>query len=109
MNGFDLIILATLALFAVFGAWRGLLSEVISLLTWVLSIVLAWFFAAPVSRLFSGVIEDQALRQLSAFVLIFAVVFVLGLVTSWLLHKYFPLKRAFRLANTALGGLIANE
>ncbi|HSW52790.1 MAG TPA: CvpA family protein, partial [Sulfuricaulis sp.] len=98
MNGFDLLILATLALFAVFGAWRGLLSEVISLLTWALSIVLAWFFAAPVSRLFSGVIQDEALRQLAAFVLIFAVVFVLGLVTSWLLHKYFPLKRAFRLA-----------
>jgi membrane protein required for colicin V production len=106
MNGFDLLILATLALFVALGAWRGLLSEVISLLTWVLSIVLAWFFAAPVSRLFSGAIQDEALRQLAAFALIFFVVFVLGLVTSWLLHKYFPLKRAFRIANAVLGGVV---
>ena len=34
MNGFDLLILAMLALFVALGAWRGLLSEVISLLTW---------------------------------------------------------------------------
>lgn len=106
MNGFDLLILAMLALFAALGAWRGLLSEVISLLTWVLSVVLAWFYAAPLSRLFRGVVEDEALRQLSAFVLIFVAVFVLGLVSSWLLHKYFPLKRAFRLANTVFGGVV---
>ncbi|MEW6331931.1 MAG: CvpA family protein [Pseudomonadota bacterium] len=106
MNGFDLLILAMLALFAVFGAWRGLLSEVISLLTWALSVILAWFYAAPVSRLLTGIVEDAALRQLSAFVLIFAGVFVLGLVSSWLLHKHFPLKRAFRLANTILGSAV---
>jgi membrane protein required for colicin V production len=104
MNGFDLLILATLALFAVFGAWRGLLSEVISLLTWVLACVLGWFFAAPVSRLLSGVAEDEALRQLFAFVLIFAVVFTLGLVASWFLHKLFARRGVFRLANTVLGG-----
>lgn len=106
MNGFDLIILATLALFALFGAWRGLLSEVVSLLTWALSLVLAWFYAAPVSRIFSRFTDDAALRQLFAFVLIFALVFILGLVSSWLLHKYFPLRRGFRLANTVLGGLV---
>jgi membrane protein required for colicin V production len=106
MNSFDLLILATLALFTALGAWRGLLSEVISLLTWVLACVLAWFYAAPVSRLLRGMVEDEALRQLLAFVLIFAAVFVLGLVTSWLLHKHFPLKRGFRLANTVLGGLV---
>lgn len=106
MNGFDLIILAILGLFVALGAWRGLLSEVISLLTWVLSVALAWFYAAPVSRLFTGLVEDEALRQLLAFTLIFAGVFVLGLVSTWLLHKYFPLKHAFRLANTVLGGLV---
>ncbi|BAV32906.1 colicin V production protein [Sulfuricaulis limicola] len=106
MNGFDLLILATLALFVALGAWRGLLSEAISLLTWVLACVLAWFYAAPLSRLLRGLVQDEALRQLSAFVLIFAVVFVLGVVASWLLHKYFPLRRGFRLANTVLGGLV---
>jgi membrane protein required for colicin V production len=104
MNGFDLLILATLVLFAAFGAWRGLLGEMISLLTWVLACVLGWLFAAPVSRLLSGVAEDEALRQLLAFVLIFAAVFTLGLVASWFLHKLFVRRGAFRLANTVLGG-----
>ncbi len=107
MNGFDLLILATLTLFAALGAWRGLLSEVISLLTWVLSVRACLVLSRRRFRgLFRGVVEDEALRQLSAFVLIFVVVFVLGLVSSWLLHKYFPLKRAFRIANTALGGVV---
>ena len=106
MNSFDLLIIGILAIFAAIGAWRGLLDELISMLTWVLSVVLAWFYAAPVSNLLKGLVEDDALRQLSAFVLIFVLVFVLGMVASWLIHKYFPAKRAFRLANTALGGLV---
>ena len=106
MNSFDLLILGIVAIFAAIGAWRGMMREVISLLTWALSCVLAWFYAAPVSQLFRGIIEDAALRQLFAFVLIFIAVFVLGLVVSWLLHKYFPLRRHFRVANNALGGLI---
>lgn len=106
MNSFDLLIIGILAIFAAIGAWRGLLSELISMLTWVLSVLLAWLYAAPLSRFFKGLIEDAALRQLAAFALIFMLVFVLGLVASWLIHKYFPAKRAFRIANTALGGLV---
>lgn len=106
MNSFDLLIIGILAIFAAIGAWRGLMREAISLLTWVLSVVLAWFYAAPVSQLLAGFVKDTALRQLTAFVLIFVLVFVLGMVASWLIHKYFPLKRGFRIANNVLGGLV---
>ena len=106
MNSFDLLIFGIVAIFAAIGVWRGLLREAMSLLTWVLSGVLAWFYAAPVSRLLQGFIEDAALRQLCAFIVIFIVVFLLGLAASWLLHKYFPLKRHFRLVNNALGGVV---
>lgn len=103
MNGFDLLILGIVGVFAAIGAWRGLLREAISILTWILAAVLAWFYAAPLARIFRGVMQDDALRQLFAFVLIFAVVFILGLVASWLIHKYFPPKRGLRTANIALG------
>ena len=106
MNTFDLIIFSTLLIFALFGAWRGLVSEVISVLTWALSFVFAWLFAGRLSSLFSGILDDPTLRQLLAFVLIFIVVFVLGMVASWLIHKSLPAKRGFRLVNTALGGLV---
>jgi membrane protein required for colicin V production len=105
MNGFDLLIFGIVAIFAAIGAWRGLLREIISLLTWALSCVLAWFYAAPVSRLFAGLVDDAALRQLLAFVLIFVAVFVLGLAAAWLIHRYFPLRRRLRLVNNALGGV----
>ena len=106
MNNFDLIILAVMLLFTAIGAWRGLMREVISALTWVLSGLLAWFFAGKLSAIFKGMVDDPALRQLLAFVLIFIVVFVLGIVVSWFIHKHLPGKRGFRIANRALGGLV---
>ena len=106
MNNFDLIILAVMLLFTAIGAWRGLVREVISALTWVLSGLLAWFFAGKLSAIFKGMVDDPALRQLLAFVLIFIVVFVLGIVASWFIHKHLPGKRGFRIANRALGGLV---
>lgn len=106
MTGFDLLIFAILAIFVALGAWRGLLREAVSMLTWVLAVVLAWFYAEPVSRLFREMIADATLRQIFAFVLIFAMVFVLSLVVSWFLRKSLPRRRAFRLANTALGGVM---
>lgn len=106
MNGFDLIVLAILTVFAILGAWRGLLREAASMLTWVVSIVLAWAYAAPVSRWFAGWTEDVAVRQVLAFVAIFLAVFVLGLALTWIVRKYFPMKRGLRLVNTALGGAL---
>ena len=106
MNNFDLIILAVMLLFTAIGAWRGMVREVITALTWVLSCLLAWFFAGKLSAIFKGMVDDPGLRQLLAFVLIFIVVFVLGMVASWFIHKHLPGKRGFRIANLALGGLI---
>lgn len=106
MNNFDLIILAVMLVFTAIGAWRGLVREVITALTWVLSGLLAWLFAGKLSVIFKGMVDDPALRQLLAFVLIFIVVFVLGIVASWFIHKHLPGKRGFRIANNVLGGVI---
>jgi membrane protein required for colicin V production len=106
MNNFDLIILAVMLLFTAIGAWRGMVREVITALTWVLSCLLAWLFAGRLSAIFKGMVDDPALRQLLAFVLIFIAVFVLGMVASWFIHKHLPGKRGFRIANNVLGGLI---
>lgn len=105
MNAFDLVMFAVLTLFALAGAWRGLVSEVISILQWVVSGVIAWFFAGRLSELFEGLLGEPALRKLLAFVLIFVVVFVLGVAASWLIRKSLPAKRGFRIANAILGGI----
>ena len=106
MNKFDLIILAVMLVFTVIGAWRGLVREIITVLTWVLSCLLAWLFASRFSVIFKGMVDDPALRQLLAFALIFIVVFVLGIVASWFIHTHLPGKRSFRNAHIALGGVV---
>lgn len=106
MTGFDLLIFATLAIFVALGAWRGLLREAVSMLTWVLAIVLAWLFAGWAASLFEAWVSELVLRQLLGFMLIFIMVFVLSLVASWFLHKSLPRGRTFRLANTVLGSLV---
>lgn len=106
MNALDIAILVVLLMSTFLGAWRGLVREAISALTWVISFVLAWFFAGTVSRLLIKISDEPVLRQLLAFALIFLAVFVLGMVVSWLIHKYIPPKRGFRIANNTLGGLI---
>lgn len=105
MNSFDLTMIVVLAVFTIFGAWRGLVREVISILTWAVACVLAWFFAEKVSHWFTGFLDEPALRQLLAFVVIFVAVFILGMVLSWLIHKALPAKRGFQIANLAFGGL----
>ncbi len=105
MNTFDLVILAVLIVFALLGAWRGLVSEVISILQWVVSGVIAWFFASSLSHIFQRFVGEPALRKLLAFILIFIVVFALGVAVSWFIRKHLPSKRGFRIANATLGGL----
>ncbi|MHB8622868.1 MAG: CvpA family protein [Sulfuricaulis sp.] len=105
MNNFDLVIFVMLLIFSLIGAWRGFVHELITLISWVLSVSLAWLFASHLAVLFKRIVDDPAMRQLLAFVLIFIVVFAFGILASWLIHKYLPTKRGFRIANIALGGL----
>ena len=105
MNAFDLVMLSVLIVFALLGAWRGLVSEVISILQWVVAGVIAWFFAGSLSHIFQRFVGEPALRKLLAFVLIFIVVFTLGVGVSWLIRKHLPAKRGFRIANAILGGV----
>ena len=106
MNFFDLVLAVMLVIFTLIGAWQGMVREVISALTWVIAGVLARLFAGQLSSLFTGLLDDSTLRHLLAFVLIFVVVFILCMVASWLVHKYLPPKRIWRIANISLGGVI---
>lgn len=106
MNGFDVTMIGILAVFATIGAWRGLVREVLSILTWVLACLSAWFFAGKLADLFKGVTDEVALQQVMAFVLIFVTVFALGIVASMLVHKLLPAKRAVKMANLIFGGLV---
>ncbi len=74
---FGAVLLASLLL----GAWRGLIFEVLSLVTWAAAFILAQWFAPDVAQMLPMSGAGEAVRYAAGFVLVFvAAVFVGGLV-----------------------------
>jgi membrane protein required for colicin V production len=83
MSSTDWILLALLAASMLLGAWRGLVYEVLSVLGWIASFVLAQWFAPEVAEMLPMQKSDQTLRHAAAFVLVFiASVFAAGLISA---------------------------
>ena len=124
MTAFDYALLVVLALSAAVGMWRGLVSEIMSLVAWITALFLAWRYAKMAARLFTTLIEEEIWRNVAGFVLIFLVVVILAAVVRWLMRELlrvaglrptdrffgalFGLVRGFAIAFVAvlLGGLI---
>lgn len=106
MNYFDIAILIVLLVFAGIGAWRGFVREILSLATWGASIVVGWLFANDVARLYEGLFDDEVVRRVLGFVVLFAAVFLTGMLITFLVNRYLLKKKQFRFANAAFGGLI---
>jgi membrane protein required for colicin V production len=104
MNGFDIALLVVLGVSAAFGAWRGFVREVLSLVSWVLAAVIAWSFADDLGGFFTSLSSEPALRQALAFVLLFIAVLVLGAIASFVVHRAFVKGDFARWPNRLLGG-----
>lgn len=87
MTVFDYVLLAIVALSAFVGLWRGLVSEVIALLAWVVALGAAWLYASEVAVMLESVIVEPAWRQVAAFALIFIGVLLLAAVLRFLLRE----------------------
>lgn len=86
MTAFDYGLLFLLVVTAGLGFWRGLVSEVLSLVAWVLAIVLGRIYAPQVATWLTTV--DHPLgRYALAFLLIFVLVLLLSGVLRWLLQE----------------------
>lgn len=70
MTIFDYAVLAGIALSVLFGFWRGVVSELLALLAWVLAIVLGRLFAPKLAPELARWIHDSALQYAVAFVAI---------------------------------------
>ncbi len=103
MNQIDVAILVVCALSCFFGLWRGLVKEVLSLLTWVAALVIARVYSDPVSGSLAGMIDNESVRYVTAFVLLFVVVMMLGTGITHLLKKLLTIT-GLRLVDRILGG-----
>ncbi len=87
MTVFDYVFLGLLALSAAVGMWRGLVSEVIALLAWVLALVAAWVYAGEVAAMFAGLIVEPLWRQVAGFATIFVGVLLIAAALRFLLRE----------------------
>ncbi len=87
MAALDWVLVVVLVASVVIGAWRGLVFEVLSLISWVIAFVLARMFGAQVGQWLPMQDMDEGLRTGAGFVVSFIVaIFVLGMVI-WLIGK----------------------
>lgn len=106
MNAFDYMLIAVLVTFALTGALRGFVLEVLSLVLWPLAAFIAWLFADGVSAWFGGLIGDPQLQTVAAFVAVFLAVFILGTIVVYLVHRALPLRGALRTPNVIMGSMV---
>jgi len=82
MNGFDLALIAIVALSTLFAFARGIVRELIALATWVAALVAAFVYAGTVAGWFSGLDMSVAVKHVLAFALILIVVLVAGALVA---------------------------
>ncbi len=90
MTWLDYGVLGVVVASLIWGAWRGLVREIISILGWIIAFLAANLFAGPLGETMPESIPSPELRVLVAFLVVFvgalAVAALLGLVLSKFVH-----------------------
>lgn len=87
MTWLDYAVFGVLAASVVWGAWRGLVREVISILGWVIAFLAANLFAGPLGEAMPRAIPTPELRVAAAFVAVFIGALVVTSLIALLLSK----------------------
>ncbi|MEO1930364.1 MAG: CvpA family protein [Pseudohongiella sp.] len=104
MNEVDAAILIIIVLSCLFGLWRGLIKEVLSLLTWVAALLVARVYSEVLAEMLSNVIGSAVVRYLTAFAVLFVVVMMLGTLLNHLMSKLLTVTGP-KFADRLLGGV----
>lgn len=86
--------------------WRGLVRELVSLITWAVAGFGAWIFAGRFASAFESLTRERELQQMLAFAAIFAAIFLSGTVIGLVLHKFVNRSAALRAVNRVTGGAL---
>lgn len=87
MTWLDYAVLGVAAVSIAWGAWRGLVREVISLAGWVIAFLAANLFAGPLGTALPASIPGAELRVLLAFLAVFVVTLAITSLAALLLSK----------------------
>jgi membrane protein required for colicin V production len=106
MNGADWIIVTILSLSSIIGLIRGFFKEAFSLMTWLAAVIIANLFSERCEQFLAHIIATPSLRAMTAFVGIFALVLLAGMLISYginLLVKASGLSVANRICGMCFG------
>ena len=106
MNSFDVVLILILVAFIAVGALRGMVREIMSLVTWIAATLVGWLFAPEVEVYLRNMFSEYALRMVVAFVALFAATWVLGLLLGFLAQRFVAGRRGLNLPNLLVGGVI---
>lgn len=87
MTSFDYIILIVVFLSVLLGWWRGLVYEVLSLLSWMTAYFVAKSWVSELTPYMPAVLESEALRSTAAFLAAFTITLILCGIAAWSLSK----------------------
>src|SRR5258706_15155959 len=88
MNWTDYVIIGLLVFSSVAGLLRGLLREVISLVTWLIAVVLAWQYASALEPYLGGALNGEAVRPWAARAIIFITVLLIGAAIGAIVTRF---------------------
>jgi membrane protein required for colicin V production len=83
MTVVDYAILALLAISAVVGVIRGLLREVVALVTWIVALIVAWRYSGLLEPHLGGLLSQPAVRLWTARAILLLAVLLLGAGIGW--------------------------
>lgn len=106
MQALDWVFVAVLAGSMVVGAWRGLVFEVLSLVSWVVAFVLAQWLAPDAAQWLPMSGATEVVRYAAGFVLVFVAAIFVGSLVAFLVKKLVTavgLRPADRLLGAGFG------
>lgn len=86
MNWADWVILAIVAISALFSLRRGFLKEALSLVTWVSAFIVARLFSETLTVVLEPYIETPSIRTGTAFISLFVLTLIAGAIVANLLE-----------------------
>lgn len=104
MNAVDAAIVSVTLISCLFGVWRGLVKEVLSLLTWIAALLVARIYSEPLSGMLVNVFDSEGVRYVAAFAIIFVVIMMTGTFLNHLMAKLLSVT-GLKLADRLLGGV----
>ncbi|MBB3228720.1 membrane protein required for colicin V production [Luteibacter sp. Sphag1AF] len=96
MNWIDYIILLILGLSILMGLWRGLISEILSLVIWAAAFWVCWTFGPVLAAHFEHDIPQPSVRMLVGYGGCFIIVLIVGALVRFLVGRL--------VSGTGLGG-----